>query len=422
MLNHKANNKSLQLLIALLTAGMDFFHLGLVYPIFAEMMVSSDTSLDWAVGSWQRSFMYAILIGAFPFGQCLGSPIIGRLSDTYGRRRLLFITVAGSSCGIAICAIGVLYVLPWMILCGRLLGGLMGANLSLAYAVIADLSQPHEKTKQLALIPLTTSLGFLLGPLMVGILENETRNWILGASLPLWIASLLSLMNWGLLWLFDDSAPNCTLHPLKKSSFLLRQRKLWLPLCIAFLMISANFLLVQYVGPYSINQLDSDLTTVSWLYVNLSLSVAIGHLVLTRHLASIISPQTALPWSLAALACALVAVSQSVSVMELHITLSIAMLCCAVAYTNVFAYLSNQVGSDQQGEIMGLGVAVQCFAEWIPPLIVGMFALSYPTLPMLVGAMACAAGLTGFWMGSRLLNRNEEGETFMINPIIKEKG
>ena len=167
-------------------------------------------------------------------------------------------------------------------------------------------------------------------------------------------------------------------------------------------MISANFLLVQYVGPYSINQLGGDLITVSWLYVNLSVSVAVGHLVLTRNLASIVSPQTALPWSLGALACALLGVTYSSSIIELHLTVAIAMLCCAVAYTNVFAYLSNQVGADQQGEIMGLGVATQCLAEWIPPLAVGIFAISYPHLPILAGALACILALTTLWFEKNL--------------------
>lgn len=395
--NHKTKNKSIQLIIALLTAAMDFFHLGLVYPIFAEIMTSS-TSMEGAIESWQRSLMYAVLIGAFPFGQCIGSPLLGRLSDRYGRRRLLFYTVAGSACGIAICALGVLYVFPWVILGGRFLGGLMGANLSLAYAMIVDLSPPDQKTKNLALIPLTTAMGFLLGPLLVGVLESDAALSSLGASLSLWIAVILSFINWALLWLLEDCSSNISQSHSKEKSFLLQNKSLWQPLCVAFLMISANFLLVQYVGPFSINQLDGNLTSVSWLYVNLSVSVAVGHLVLTRHLASIVSPQLALPWSLGALACALFAVSQASSLLWLHVTLSIAMLCCAVAYTNAFAYLSNQVGPDQQGEIMGLGVSIQSIAEWAPPLALGIFAMSYPSLPILSGAIACIIGVATFWL------------------------
>lgn len=392
-ISHKQSctkNKSIQLMIALITAGMDFFHLGLVYPIFAEMTNSPLFSFEHA--SWQRSMLYAILIGAFPFGQCLGSPILGKLSDSYGRQKLLFITVAGSACGIATCAIGVLHTLPWIILLGRLLGGLMGANLSLAYAAIVDLSTPSTKVKNLALIPLTISIGFALGPLMVGILGNAPAIPALGVSLPLWIATFLSLLNWGLLWLFKDQSQNTPKTYSQEKSLLLRNNRLWSPLFIAFLMISANLLLVQYIGPYSINKLHSNLTTVSWLYVNLSVSVAVGHLILTRNLASITSPKKTLPWSLGVLACALVIVSNTSTLLGLHIALSFAMLACAVAYTNVFAYLSDQVGPDQQGEIMGLGVSTQCLAEWIPPLAVGAFAINYPTLPILCGAIACIIG------------------------------
>lgn len=127
--------------------------------------------------------------------------------------------------------------------------------------------------------------------------------------------------------------------------------------------------------------------------VNLSVSVAIGHLVLTRKLASFFSPQKILPWSLGALACTLFAASETRTLLGFHISLSFVMLCCAVAYTNVFAYLSNHARPDQQGEIMGLGVSVQCLAEWIPPLAVGVFAITLPKLPLLFGSVSCIAAI-----------------------------
>lgn len=401
-----ASERRLQLIIALITAGMDFFHLGLVYPIFSELIVAPSSAIAWGNESWQRSLIYASLIGAFPFGQCIGSPILGKLSDSYGRRRLLFITVAGSAFGMAICAMGVLYNLPWIILCGRLLGGIMGANLSLAYAAIIDLSTPDTKVKNLALIPLITAAGFVLGPLMVGLLGTDPAIPALGGSLPLWIAVALSIFNWGLLWLLKDYSPDIAKSP-SKGSILFRTKGLWKPAFVVFLMVSANFLLVQYIGPFSINQLNSDLETVSWLYVNLSISVAVGHLVITRTLASITTPQLVLPWSLGLLACALVAVANATTLLGLHITLSLAMLCCAVAYTNVFAYLSDQVGLDQQGEMMGLGVSMQCLAEWMPPLAVGIFAIKYPELPMISGAIACIIGTSILLMNKRMSPSNQ---------------
>lgn len=367
-----ATSKKLQLFIILLTCGMDFFHLGIVYPIFAQM--ASD-----------NGFIYALLIGAFPFGQCIGAPLLGRWSDIYGRGRLLKLTVAGSAVGMALCALGVFSSQIGLILAGRLLGGVMGANLSIAYAAIADLSTQETKVKNLALIPLTISTGFALGPLFVSQV----------AHLALWIAAALSICNWGLLWFFTDGSQPKQEGQQKKSFTLLKNPKLWAPVVILFAMISANLLLVQFIGPFGVHRLNLGLEDISWVYVNISIAVAIGHLLLTRKIPY--PPHRTLPWSLLALAGSLLAVSLSSSLGMLHLMLIPAMLCCAVAYTNAFAHLSNHADANEQGQVMGIGVSVQCLAEWIPALAVGSFAMDYPSAPMISGAVACLLGFLIFW-------------------------
>ncbi len=375
-----------QLFAALMTAALDFFHLGLVYPIFSEIIANN--SIQLADSALSRAILYSSLIAAFPLGQFIGSPYLGKLSDRYGRRRILLITIAGSGIGMAICGLGVMNSNAWLILLGRIFGGIMGANLSLAYALIVDSSQSNEKVKNMALIPLSTSLGFGIGPLITGLTGNVQ------IFLPFAIAICLSLLNWILAYgLIQDRMRLVQKLQKERKRSLLSERRTWKPLILTFLMITANFLLVQFVGPYSTIQLGADIETVSWIYVNLSVSVGVGHIFLTRRIASIANPETVLPWSLGATAIALLAVGQTTTLLSLHVTISIAMLCCAVAYTNVFANLSNSVDNDQQGEVMGLGVSVQCLAEWLPPLCLGIFVVSYPAMPMIAGAIAGLLGL-----------------------------
>lgn len=377
--------RNFQLFIALTAAAINFFHLGLVYPIFSQMVIQPSGGLAWGSEEWQRTLTYSFFIATFPFGQFISSPLLGRLSDRTGRKKLLFFTVAGSGLGIALCGWGILSLNPALVLVGRLFGGLMGANLSLAYAAIINLSTPNNKVRNLALIPLSTATGFCLGPLLSGLLGNSYP-----ITLPLWIAILASGINWAAIWLFQDTAPAAA----EKATPLLATNPMLLrPLLLTFLMLSANFLLVQFLGPFSIHQVGVDLASVSWLYVNVCIAVGMDHLALTRNMASFAQPKTLLPWSLAALALSLALVSFSSSMQNLHFTTCLAMLCCAVAYTNAFAYLSEHASAERQGEIMGLGVSTQCLGEWLPPLCVGSFAAGFPATPMLAGAFFCLLGI-----------------------------
>jgi MFS transporter, DHA1 family, tetracycline resistance protein len=394
---HK-NNRKKQLVIALLTAALDFFHLGIVYPLFSELIANP----HWFATheAWVRSTIYAGLIAAFPFGQFLGSPWIGRLSDRFGRRRLLFFTVAGSGLGMTLCAIGVSNHSPWLIFAGRLIGGVMGANLSLAYAAIVDISTPATKVKNLALVPLATATGFALGPLMIGTTSNS-QFFHENNSLPLWIAAAFSLINWLALWGFEETAKSKK-DPSSRQPFLFWQTtRLWRPAVIVFMMIAANFLLVQFIGPYSVMIFGEDLSGVSWIYVNLSVSVSLGHLLLTRNLAGLAGPRALLPWSLGALAVSLAAILIAPTLVYLHLAIIAAMWCCAVAYTNVLAYLSDHADAQSQGEIMGLGVSIQCLAEWLPPIIVGAFSSALPALPMICGAIFSLTGIMLLPRGNR---------------------
>lgn len=85
-------NKRLILVTVLLTIFLDFFNLGLIYPIFSSLifegnggLLSPDTS------EFFKNAVFGILIAAFPLGQLFGAPIIGELSDHYGRRKLLLL-------------------------------------------------------------------------------------------------------------------------------------------------------------------------------------------------------------------------------------------------------------------------------------------------------------------------------------------
>ena len=101
--------------------------------------------------------------------QFIFSPILGGLSDRYGRRPILFFSIIGSAIGYLL--IGFAFAL-WMVFAGRIIAGITGGNISTAQAYIADATSRENRARGMGLFGATFGLGFIFGPAIGGILSR----------------------------------------------------------------------------------------------------------------------------------------------------------------------------------------------------------------------------------------------------------
>ncbi len=141
-------------------------------------------------------YPYASRFGLSPFGlsvlftsyslfQFLATPIIGRLSDRYGRRPMLLISIFGTSLSLALFAAA--NSLPLLFL-ARILDGITGGNMSVAQAVVADTTTGKERAKSFGMLGASFGFGFLIGPALGGLLSSYSM------AMPFWFASGLALV------------------------------------------------------------------------------------------------------------------------------------------------------------------------------------------------------------------------------------
>lgn len=123
-----------------------------------------------------------LIVSCYAVSSLISTPIIGKLSDHYGRRPLLLISQAGTCLGFVI--LGMSSAL-WMVFVGRILDGLTAGNLSLAQAYISDHTKPENRAKAFAVIGIAFGIGFMFGPLVGGVLGKYGMHYpfILAASL-----------------------------------------------------------------------------------------------------------------------------------------------------------------------------------------------------------------------------------------------
>lgn len=186
----------------LLTIFTDLLGFGIVIPILPLYAKNiSDNPSPWMSHinemlnfSNPGAFWAGLAMVSYTVMQFISTPILGRWSDKFGRRPLLYISLLGSTIGYLVLGFTMQY--EWVI-AARILDGLTGGNISVAQAAMADLSTPQDRSKSLGMMGAAFGMGFILGPALAGILSGSSIGVYLlethGLHLPFLVASVLSL-------------------------------------------------------------------------------------------------------------------------------------------------------------------------------------------------------------------------------------
>lgn len=163
------------------TVTLDAMGVGLIMPVMPALLREVDG------GSLAQAAVWGgIMSAAFAVMQFLFGPVVGALSDRWGRRPVLLISLLAMAADYVIMALaGSL----WLLLVGRILGGITAATHSTANAYMADISAPHEKAQRFGLLMAGFGVGFVLGPILGGFLAEY------GTRAPFWAAGALALAN-----------------------------------------------------------------------------------------------------------------------------------------------------------------------------------------------------------------------------------
>ncbi|WP_306118223.1 MULTISPECIES: MFS transporter [unclassified Roseitalea] len=176
------------LTVILLTILINMIGVGLAWPILPKLVQSMGSG---AVS--EAAAAYAVIGTIYALAQFLFGPLIGMLSDRFGRRPVMLVSLAGLAADYVFAALAPNLV--WLAF-ARLLGGILGATLPTANAYVTDISEPADRARIFGLIGAAFGLGFILGPLIGGVLGA------IDIRLPFWAAAAMAAVNLVLAWAF----------------------------------------------------------------------------------------------------------------------------------------------------------------------------------------------------------------------------
>jgi MFS transporter, DHA1 family, tetracycline resistance protein len=221
-------------LIVILAAVMiDAIGIGLIFPILPALLRE-------VAHQSQVAPLFGLMLALYSAMQFLFSPVLGVLSDRYGRRPVLLVSLAGAAIDYVIMAFA-----PdlWMLVLGRAIAGITSANMAVATAYITDISEESERAKRFGYFHAMFGIGFIIGPIMGGLLSEV---WIRA---PFLAAALFNAANFALaLFVLPESRKGDS-----SARFELRNLNPFRPLGWAFtfkalLPLMAIFVIMNFVG------------------------------------------------------------------------------------------------------------------------------------------------------------------------------
>lgn len=150
-----------------------------VIPFIVSQYVGPSNAKDIA-------FYVGLLTSLYAFCQFFAAPVLGALSDKYGRRPILLLCLVGSAIGYILFGLG---GSMWILFLGRIIDGLTGGDISTVMAYVADVTEPQERGKYYGIIGATVGFGFILGPSLGGIISH------ISLAAPMYAAAGITLLN-----------------------------------------------------------------------------------------------------------------------------------------------------------------------------------------------------------------------------------
>jgi MFS transporter, DHA1 family, tetracycline resistance protein len=398
-------------LAAIMTIFIDVLGLGILIPVIPALVGFGPARI---LGpSWTPAHGFILLgwiLATYPIFQFFATPILGQLSDRYGRRPILALSLVGTTIGYAMFAYGVLTKNIPLLFASRAIDGFTGGNMSVAQAVIADTSTPETRTRNFGLIGACFGLGFVLGPYLGARLSVPnvsfyglfmTPHWFNTAT-PFWFATGISALNVVLVL----TKLKETLHVKSRAVFdwtksvhnivkAVTDKSLRSVIPSMFFFIAGFGFFRAFFQVFLSNRLKFTTGSIGDYFAFVGICISVAQAVITPMVAKRYKNYQILRFSYFGNGILLMAMAMISHRWELFAITPLFATFNGLSMANTTSLLSASASRELQGEILGIGASVQAFADSITSALAGYIAASVGVnTPVLVGGgLVIVAGL-----------------------------
>lgn len=380
-------------LFILATLMIDAIGIGIVFPIMPDLMERVG-----AASTAEGALWGGIMMSAYAAAMFLCGPIIGSLSDAYGRKPILIAALLTLTLDYVIMAMAQTY---WVLLLGRIIAGMAGATYITATAYISDIAKPEQRGASFGMIGAAFGIGFVLGPALGGMASG------LHITAPFWIAAGLSALNvaFGLFILPESLKPEnrrsfgrADLNPFGSILRAFAIPGLAAPLVCIFVFEFANLVYPTLWAFWGREVFAWDGFTIGLSLSAYGVLIAIVQAGLLPRLTRSLGDGRTLILASGAAIVGMVGFGFAGAIWAVAVFLPIAAL-SDMAPPLMTAFAANRVGDDQQGLVQGVIASLSSVAAVAAPIaLTGVFetfvddqGIYFPGAPYVVGAVLVLA-------------------------------
>ena len=367
------------LTILFFTLVLDMIGIGMIIPIVPIIFTDPTSSSFLLEGIAQKYwyFLAGLTIAIFGLVQFFAAPILGELSDMYGRKKLLFLGVSVLAVSQFVFGVGIILKSLSLILISRIIGGVASANFSIAQASIADISKPENRAKNFGLIGAAFGIGFVVGPVLGGYVAHFFNQ----AAAPFWLAGIFGIINMISVFFF---LPETNLHnrlSAKKITFF----KAFTNIKTAFTdnisahIYKANFFyfagfafFTSFSGLYLVNKYNASEAQLGNYFAAVGIWIVITQLVILRYVSARRTSMQVLRISMIIVAVTSALTPFMPTLFLQYILLPFIAIPQGLSMANLTALLSSSVPKEKQGIALGINGSLSALSQGIVPVFGGI--------------------------------------------------
>lgn len=421
------------------TIFLDVLGVGILIPVVPQLLANPRSAYYLLPAGWTFKgglILLGWLIAIYPLMQFIATPILGQLSDRFGRKKLLGFSIFGTAVGYVLFAVGIITRNIPLLFFSRALDGITGGNLSVAQAVIADVTPPKDRTKRFALIGAAFGTGFVLGPYLGAKLGSpnisvyglfHTPHWF-NPAVPFWFTAALSTINLlFIIFLLPETHQHMrhikvkihqSIENITKAASYPGLRVIFPSVFLfwggfAFFQTFFQVLLIQ--------KLHFSQNNIGDYFAFVGIWIAFTQAVITPLVAKKVKNFNVLRFSIILAGVGLLANLWAHNTTQLLIVTPIFAIFLGQTIANSLSLVSTSVGPEIQGEVLGINSSVQALAQAIPAILSGYLAELSVNMPVLTGGFTVIFGgllFIAIYRPSRHLLHQNLQETTETAPSI----